>query len=153
MTFQFSGLFGLPISMTPDSRLKLHSDKPVFDETVMFIRATALTALRERKNIWTSSLFTSLEPQLTCLFGPKPYSIRSLSRQTRVKSRHVSWQSMHTLMMVTEAMLQMMKGAKSCHLSYLQKAAGSSVACCNHKPALREARISEKPKPYICALE
>lgn len=97
-------------AMTPDSRLKLHSDKPVFDEPVMFIPRHSFTYTQGEENIWTSSPFTSLEPRLTCLFGPKPHSIRGLSRQTRVKSRHVSRQSMHELMKVTEATLQMMKG-------------------------------------------
>lgn len=46
-------------------------------------------------------------------------------------------------MMVTEAMLQMLKWTESCHLSYLQKAADSSVAFCNHITALREAHINQ----------
>lgn len=90
----------------------------------------SLLSTSRDENIWLSSLFTSLTPQLTCLYWQRSCSIQSQGLQTRIKSQHVSW-SMHKLMMVTEAaMLQMLKGTKSCHLSYLQKAGGSSVAYC-----------------------
>lgn len=66
-----------------------------------------------------------MTPQLTCPYGPRSCSIHTCS-----KSQHVSWQSVHKLMMVTENTLQMLKGTWSCHFSYLQKAGGSDVACC-----------------------
>lgn len=75
-------------------------------------------------------LFTSRKAQLICPYGPRSRSTYSLNHHTCIKSWHVSRQIVHKLMIVTEDMLQMLKGTRSCHLSYLQKAEDSSVACC-----------------------
>lgn len=114
----------------------MHYTQAMLSQAWHFDPSRSLIFTQREENIWTPMLHTSLTP---CL-GPG----QAWSRASPVThaSSHNMWaeKSMQKLIM-TEAMVQMLKW--TCHLFYLQTAADSSVACCNHITALREARINQ----------